>query len=1105
MPLSTQSCRRPGSHESRTATESTHPAAATTTATITVRSPPTFWFEATDAMQHETRTAAAARRTNDDYDCDDESIRDIPNDAVLRVDNDDDNNNNNNNAVPTLDTITVEDPAPPLPTTTTTPPPWLSVAVTSSVGTPALGGSVPTWMEVSRDVLPRTLQELFHTAMHRVWYQTQKVYANTIHYRKRRLLYSDYVNSTAGYIPPNGATTTATTSVLPPLPTEIAALQQLPPYSTLPWIERQMVHEWRSYLPPPPDTTTTFTNHNNNDTTTTIEEGVDTDNGCGFNSTEDDDMTTEFDRARTLIPPPLSRPVWKQSDACATCFQIFGPTCLRHHCRRCGQSFCHAHSAQVHILPQYGYHPRVPERVCDECKRTLLHQNLLERIMWRLARCRDHCDSTRVLQPYFDIGYDSMDQILSRITQAALAMAKTVPLGAQATVAVETVDVLRKYGLNGIYTIMLRQEFLSAADLLLKALGINRTAWPLSVHELSAAIFYALAQHRAVRGLYPDQEHYIHTIRHNNHIPGGATGDNERDRTCTVDRTGRTYEVAVANEEILHLEPVCDAVSDDNLTSLLQYAPIALNFIYIEKEVDMQLLAAQQGWRLLYAYLDQADIVHMKLYDRPASAIFVHDERKIACLAVRGTTTIHDVITDIRQVPVPFPDYEMVAATAIKIGDANERNIADDEEWTAVFRGNGLAVSGMVGAAINLYREHIDSLLLLSKQGYRIRLTGHSLGGSVAVLLGVLVYKDLLDLAGKDAFDSVNEVDAPLRVYSYGTPSCVDLPLAEAVEPFVTTVVLHDDVVPRLTPVSCRGLLKHLLHIRETWVKEHLRDDIRAFTDRAKTAWAPRWRPGFTLSTKTSVKLKRYYRKHIQYGKSQLRYVKDRLVGDDTTTCPPKSQIIEQESDFPILPPCLNTTTLSNEQEPNLVIDFIGGMTTTCDSLVIDDEEYFDPTAKLLETGDNDSDTTNHIFDQSLECKHDVASNKQADETQADSDESPRNADCTDIPGTVVLDEVPLPRMFIPGKIVHVYSHRGVFRAAYVPRTFRDLRRISLAGNMLSDHKTKSYFDALTEVANVRNATEDPPRWTAFDEDDTWYVKSNVYTIAMDDDCVAHM
>ena len=52
-----------------------------------------------------------------------------------------------------------------------------------------------------------------------------------------------------------------------------------------------------------------------------------------------------------------------------------------------------------------------------------------------------------------------MDQMALRISHAVLAMDTAVPLGAQATVAVETVDVLRKYGMNGIYTIMLRQEF----------------------------------------------------------------------------------------------------------------------------------------------------------------------------------------------------------------------------------------------------------------------------------------------------------------------------------------------------------------------------------------------------------------------------------------------------------------------------------------------------------------------------------------------------------------------------------------------------------------------------------------------------------------------
>ena len=93
--------------------------------------------------------------------------------------------------------------------------------------------------------------------------------------------------------------------------------------------------------------------------------------------------------------------------------------------------------------------------------------------------------------------------------------------------------------------------------------------------------------------------------------------------------------------------------------------------------------------------------------------------------------------------------------------------------------------------------------------------------------------------------------------------------------------------------------------------------------------------------------------------------------------------------------------------------------------------------------------------------------------------------DDDDGPGAVVLEETPLPRMFIPGKVVHIYSHRGVFKATYVPRAFRELRRISMAGNMLSDHTTQAYHEALLETRSVRHAQERPPRWTSFDEDDT--------------------
>jgi Lipase (class 3) len=363
----------------------------------------------------------------------------------------------------------------------------------------------------------------------------------------------------------------------------------------------------------------------------------------------------------------------------------------------------------------------------------------------------------------------------------------------------------------------------------------------------------------------------------------------------------------------------------------------------------------------------------------------------------------------------------------------------------------------------------------------------------------------------------LDEDNAPLRVYAYGTPSCVDLPLAEATESFVTTVVLHDDVVPRLTPASCRGLLKHLLHIRETWVKDHLGDDIRAFTDRAKTAWAPRWRPGFTLSSTSSVKLKRYCRKRLQYGKSHLRYVKDKLVGDDNTVRSSKNQILYHEKDYPETASWQSTpkeatsvvsaeTELSqSEQRPKLVIDFMGGLTTTSQGMVVDGDEFFDPGAQLLDSGDDDdSDTTNEIYDQSIDhFKVDgleINTSNRTDEgialvqpSDVSTPTSPlvldsKTVECEESSGAVVLDEIPLPRMFIPGKIVHIYSHRGVYRASYVPRTFRDLRRISLAGNMLSNHKTKSYYDALLEVASGRRAEEYPPQWTAYDEDDTWYV-----------------
>lgn len=532
---------------------------------------------------------------------------------------------------------------------------------------------------------------------------------------------------------------------------------------------------------------------------------------------------TEYQHARTLAPRPLPRPQWEKAPTCYACDRPFGPTLHRHHCRRCGHSFCHAHSSHQHKLPHLGYDGDVPERVCAGCKAVLEARDTEERVLWRLARCRDFLDGD--LTPYFETGVDTVEDAAFRLTQLAIRLARKIPLGAQAYVAIETVEVLRKHGLKGVYGLLLRKEFLAAADLLCRVLGINKKNWPLSVHELSAAIFYALAQHRALRGLRPDGEELMHSLaeereeeedafdesraqenddddeagdtivweggrRSHDKYLTGELSDSILDETDEYDPTSEnkvvdilamaTYDAARTpkdkrrndkpmrsekKEDIgedgndskgttnnptsantfpstakLPFDPVCRSVPNSLISSLLFYAPLALDFIYAECEVDMQLLAAQQGWRLVYASLDQNHHHHHSanggrahdndvnrglegvghgehFSDRPASALFAHDGHGIACLSIRGTATIQDVVTDIRAVPVPFPQQQ----------EEDDRRGRDDddpveEEWASVSHGSGLALCGMAGAASNIFRETADSLLYLALKGYKIRI-----------------------------------------------------------------------------------------------------------------------------------------------------------------------------------------------------------------------------------------------------------------------------------------------------------------------------------------------------------------------------------------------
>lgn len=58
-------------------------------------------------------------------------------------------------------------------------------------------------------------------------------------------------------------------------------------------------------------------------------------------------------------------PEWMDGEVCHRCRVTFSLTQRKHHCRCCGQVFCHTCSSRTSRIPKYGYEKEV--RVCDGC------------------------------------------------------------------------------------------------------------------------------------------------------------------------------------------------------------------------------------------------------------------------------------------------------------------------------------------------------------------------------------------------------------------------------------------------------------------------------------------------------------------------------------------------------------------------------------------------------------------------------------------------------------------------------------------------------------------------------------------------------------------
>lgn len=221
-----------------------------------------------------------------------------------------------------------------------------------------------------------------------------------------------------------------------------------------------------------------------------------------------------------------------------------------------------------------------------------------------------------------------------------------------------------------------------------------------------------------------------------------------------------------------------------------------------------------------------------------------------AILVIRGTQSIQDVVTDIRASPVSFPpprDEILKAIYGGSYSDKDENNNSNNSsssnnningiftpsrigntqewEWLPNSQTKTYACGGIFRSAMYILSEIGACLVTLAEQDFKITIVGHSFGGAVATLVIYLL----------------QSISIPAVCFAYGSPSCVDEITSDQMKSYVTTVILHDDLIARITPASIRILLKDIHIFRQT-VFKHLNEDWNDVLSRALSLWSPKQR-----------------------------------------------------------------------------------------------------------------------------------------------------------------------------------------------------------------------------------------------------------------------
>jgi len=188
---------------------------------------------------------------------------------------------------------------------------------------------------------------------------------------------------------------------------------------------------------------------------------------------------------------------------------------------------------------------------------------------------------------------------------------------------------------------------------------------------------------------------------------------------------------------------------------------------------------------LLMADIPDADLIYADFNNKLSSVpycILLDHEQSVVVLVVRGSLSMEDIVTDTLALPVSLE------------GTGNQYG----------FDGKGqYCHAGVLACFENVLRDlqkhkWLERLLEQQYPNYQLRITGHSLGASVCTLLGYVF---------RSRYPT-------LKVFGYSPPGCtMTWKMATGCESFVTTFVVDNDWIPRLSVLALEELRDEVLEI----------------------------------------------------------------------------------------------------------------------------------------------------------------------------------------------------------------------------------------------------------------------------------------------------